>query len=506
MKIMPTLLSAACFALPGALAHAAADGLILAQTSRDELFGVTPAAPASAAPPPASAPGSRDELFGTTPAAPPPAAPAEREPSTRDGLFGLDAPQAPSETPDRGIRWGGFYQAELAYTHSHPGHWSRAVNRLQLEGRGELAPGVRFKISARADVDPLYYETNFYPERVQDDQDFNFYLRENYLDFAVGDWELRVGRQHIVWGEVVSLYFADVVSARDQRDFILPSFDITRIPQWAARAEYFGNNWHAELVWIPYQSYDEIGKPGAEFYPVGRIADDIPGAVFASDDRPARNIGNSAWGVRMNTLVNGWDVAGFFYRSHSAAPTWHREINFAGPTPEVVFTPRHAQISQTGATLSKDFGSFVLRGEAVYTDGQKYSVDDLNDADGVVERNSFDYILGFDIAMPVDTRLNVQAFHRHIFGDADDIVPKSDGFGASVLISHKLTPKFEPQLLWVQSLSHDGDRMLRPRLNWYVTQNATLAFGVDIFAGPDDGFFGRFNNRDRIYTELRYDF
>ena len=497
MKIMPTLLSAACLALPCAAAHAAGDGLILAQTSRDELFGVTPAAP-----PPASAPATRDELFGTTPDAP-----AEREAApTREGLFGLDAPQTPAPTADRGIRWGGFYQGQLAYTHSHPGHWSRAVNRLQLEGRGELAPGVRFKISARADVDPLYYETNFYPERVQDDQDFNFLLRENYLDFSVGDWELRIGRQHIVWGEVVSLYFADVVSARDQRDFILPTFDITRIPQWAARAEYFGDNWHAELVWIPFQSYDEIGKPGAEFYPVGRIADELPVAVFASDDRPARNISNSAWGVRMNTLVNGWDVAGFYYRSHSAMPTFHREIALVNGTPTAVFTPRHERIWQAGGTVSKDFGPFVLRGEAVYTDGQKYSVDTLADADGVVERNSFDYILGFDIAMPADTQLNVQAFHRHIFGDADDIVPTSDGFGASVLISHKLTPKWEPQLLWVQSLSHGGDRMLRPRLNWYVTQNATVAFGVDIFPGPDDGFFGRFNNRDRVYAELRYDF
>lgn len=496
MRAMLAMLTGTLLALPGGAW--AAEGLILAQTSRDELFGTTPspAQPAESAPP-AGAPGSRDDLFGTTPAAP-----ADQDQPTRDGLFGLDAPKEPS----RGIRWSGFYNGQLAYTHSHPGHWSRAVNRLQLEGRGELAPGVRYKISARADVDPLYYETNFYPDRVQDDQDFNFFLRENYLDFAVGDWDLRVGRQHIIWGEVVGLFFADVVSARDTRDFILPSFDIMRIPQWAARAEYFGDNWHAELVWIPYQSYDEIGKPGAEFYPAGLIADDIPGAVFASDDRPARNIGNSAWGVRMNTLINGWDLAGFYYRSHSAAPTFHREIAVVNGVPTAILTPRHEQIWQVGSTISKDFGSFVLRGEAVYTDGQAYTVDDLNDPDGVVKRNSFDYILGFDISMPADTSLNVQVFHRHIFGDSDDIVPKTDGFGASVLISHKITSQWEPQLLWIQSLSHGGDRMLRPRLNWYVTQNTTVAFGVDIFAGPDDGFFGRYNNRDRIYTELRYDF
>jgi hypothetical protein len=69
---------------------------------------------------------------------------------------------------------------------------------------------------------------------------------------------------------MVGLFFADVVSARDMREFILPEFDQMRIPQWAARAEYFADDYHAELLWIPVASYDNIGKPGAEFYPTSR--------------------------------------------------------------------------------------------------------------------------------------------------------------------------------------------------------------------------------------------
>jgi hypothetical protein len=30
--------------------------------------------------------------------------------------------------------------------------------------------------------------------------------------------------------------------------------------------------------------------------------------------------------------------------------------------------------------------------------------------------------------------------------------------------------------------------------------------GADIFGGPLTGFFGRFDNNDRVYTELRYSF
>src|SRR5262249_39053186 len=86
-----------------------------------------------------------------------------------------------------------------------------------------------------------------------------------------------------------------------------------------------------------------------------------------------------------------------------------------------------------------------------------------------------------------------------------DIVIKADGFGASVFVSTKLTDTLEPQLLWIQSFK-DAGGLIRPRLNWNAAKNTTAGFGVDIFTGPSDGYFGRYNNRDRVYAELRYDF
>lgn len=477
--------------------------------SRDELFGTKPA-PAKPAPKQQPLPQSKDELFGTPPVKSAPPAPA---PASREDLFGLPPKQtvpAPTEVTTKapalaqdGVKWSGFFNEEIAYTTGEPGHWSRAVSRFQLNGQGSFA-GLKYKISARVDADPVYMSSDFYPDKVQDDQQHDFFLRENYVDFSASGLDFRVGRQQIVWGEVVGLFFADVVSARDMREFILPSFDILRIPQWAARAEYFEGDFHAEAIWIPVQSVDEIGEFGADFYPAGRIGEALagPNVRFASQDEPSHSLSNSAWGLRMNTLVGGWDLAAFYYRSFSTTPAFHREVQGA----DTVFTPRHARIWQVGSTLSKDFGDFVLRAEAVYTNGQAYNVTTLTDADGVQKRNSFDYVLSFDFSLPRDTRLNLQAFQRIVSGDEDDIAPRTDGFGGSVLLSTKITPAWEPQILWIQSFSGGADRLIRPRLNWYVRRNTTLAFGADIFAGPRERFFGNFANRDRVYTELRYDF
>ena len=35
---------------------------------------------------------------------------------------------------------------------------------------------------------------------------------------------------------------------------------------------------------------------------------------------------------------------------------------------------------------------------------------------------------------------------------------------------------------------------------------AVLLFGLDIFDGPPTGVFGQFDGKDRVYSELRYDF
>ena len=412
---------------------------------------------------------------------------------------------APADATPSSVKVTGFFDGLGAYTYGEPGHWSRAVARLQLNAQGRLSENVTWKVGGRVDVDPLYYGSDFYSDRVKRDQRLDFFHRENYLDVSAGDWDFRLGAQQIVWGEVAGLFFADVVSARDMREFLLPSFDVIRIPQWAARAEYTTDVAHVELVWIPIPEFDRIGKPGSEFYPAPLPASVVPELAdrFLDPMKPARNLGNANYGIRANTLVDGWDVAGFYYRSFSTAPTFYRVVADDGG---LAFQPRYDRIWQAGGTVSKDFETFVLRGEAVYTHGQGYTTLDGAGDEGVIRRNAFDAIVSVEFPLPHDSRLNLQAFDRaYSGGGSGDIALKADGFGASILVSTKVTPAWEPQIMWIQGFRDQGG-LVRPRVNWYPARNTTIGFGADIFTGPAQGLFGRFGNRDRLYTELRYDF
>lgn len=416
---------------------------------------------------------------------------------SRDSLFGIDKPAAEKPAPPASA-WRGFVQGEAARAYRSPEHWSKARLRAELTRKGQFSENVKWTIGGRFDYDAAYDHSSFYPPEVRRDQRYEFTLRENYLDVSTGNWELRFGRQHVVWGEMVGLFFADVVSARDMREFILPEFGQMRIPQWAARAEYFRGDSKFELLWIPVPSVDNIGKPGADFFPHPLP---VP-ATYLPEHKPARKLGNTNYGVRLTHLKDGWDMSGFYYHSVDASPTFYR---VSAPGQPFVFQPRHEKIDQFGGTLAKDLGAMVLKGELVYTDGRKFNVTRPTQADGLVRQDTIDYALGFDFSLPADIRLNLQAFQRYFFDHDPDIIPRKRESGASILLNGKLGGNVEAQALLIHSLNR-SDWLFRPQLHWNFERNWRLSVGADIFSGPLTGFFGRFDNNDRVYTELRYSF
>lgn len=422
--------------------------------------------------------------------------------STLDDLFENDA--ADTNEPQQSFRqtssWRGFSQLEFADIVASPRHASKLRLRTELSNLGHLSPNIKWKLSARLDYDAIYDISNFYPRQVRRDQRLELFLRENYLDVSIADFDVRIGRQHIVWGEMVGLFFADVVSAKDMREFVLPDFDILRIPQWAVRTEYTKNDFHADFVWIPFASLDEIGRSGADFYPFK-----LPVAApvsFLKEDRSGRNISRSNYGIRLSQLMHGWDISAFYYHSLDATPTFYR-VN--QPWEPLLFQARHSEIDQAGGTVTKDLGPAVLKGEFVYTHGRRFNVTRPTALDGLVRQDTLDYALGLDFTLPRDIRLNLQFFQR-VYLDYDRAIFQDKWeSGGSILLQGDLWRDFQGQMLMIHSLNRD-EWMLRPRLTWNFAKNWKMAVGADIFNGPPTGLLGRFDNSDRVYTELRFSF
>ena len=408
-----------------------------------------------------------------------------------DSLFDLDRPLA-AESPASGLRWSGYGEASGAYTYADPEHWSKLRARFELAANGRLGERAKFKLSGRLDVDGAFdLESGHYPGPVRRDQRRELSIREAYVDTSAGSWEFRFGRQHVVWGEVVGIFLADVVSARDMREFFLPEFEALRIPQWAARAEYFGENSYLELLWVPVPSYDEVGKPGADFFPFP-----LPADARVHERKPADSLGNTNWGVRATHLINGWDLSAFYYRSMDVSPTLYVLPGATGPA----FELRHDRIRQIGGTMSKDLGSFVLKGEAVHTHGRSLNMP--GEPFGLKASNTLDYIIGVDIPVADRWRFNIQHYGHVIQSYETEMGVERHERGLTLLVNRKFGDDLEAEVLVASSIEHK-DYMIRPKLAWNFSRDWRGQVGADVFGGGQNGLFGRFANRDRVYLEVR---
>ena len=212
--------------------------------------------------------------------------------SSADDLFGVEDGLEDPEQISAFDGIDGFIQFEAAYTYASPTHLSKARTILELGTDGRINDNISWKVSGRAYYDLVFDLDNFYSDRVEDNREYDADLHETYIDISAGDLDFRLGRQHIIWGEMVGLFFADVVSAKDTRQFVNQDFDLIRIPQWAAQAEYFKGDYHAEVIWIPYMTYNDIGVPGDDFYPLGNKRPDNINLVIKNPDEPSNDLDN----------------------------------------------------------------------------------------------------------------------------------------------------------------------------------------------------------------------
>lgn len=399
--------------------------------------------------------------------------------------------------------WSGWIQTDGAYTYASPAHVSKARIRAELTGKGQLSEGLKWKLSTRASYDAAFDATRFYPSAVRRDQSAEFGLREAYMETGSGNWEFRLGKQHIIWGEMVGLFFADVVSAKDLREFILPDFGQIRIPQWAARAEWFAGDSHLEFVWLPSPAIDRIGEPGSEFYPYPARFDGV-GYTIDREKKPTRSLANGGFGVRGSALVGGWDLAAFLYRAPDSSATFER-LPLDTPVQNTVYQARHDRITRAGGTLSKDFDGVVGKAEMVYTTGRRFSRMVLDASDGLTRQDTVDWVAGVDFTPADDWRVNSQLYQRIFLGFDPVIGFKRIESGASLLVAHSLTPALDLEFLGISSLVR-SDWMARASMTWKAGRASRVKFGVDAFGGQPLGLFGRYANRDRVYAEYRYTF
>src|SRR3989441_11949394 len=222
-------------------------------------------------------------------------------------LLALAAPAGADEAEPpawaKALRLRGRLAEEFAYRLHDPGDVSKLKTLGWLDGKYAFSESVAVRAGVRSWYDAVFEATDGYPANVERDQKTDLSLREALLIVGLGDLDVRLGRQQIVWGEAISTFITDVVNPKDFREFILPEFSELRIPIWAADASYhLAPNVTLEGVWTPDTRFNKIGKRGSEFQfaaPAYRFRNPV---VRLPDNADEFSVERSEGGARLSAL------------------------------------------------------------------------------------------------------------------------------------------------------------------------------------------------------------
>ena len=401
---------------------------------------------------------------------------------------------------------------EFAYRLDDPGDVAKLRTTGWLEGKYTFSDAVSVRAAGRAWYDAVFDATDRYPRNVERDQKTELSLREAVLLLSRGDVDARIGRQQIVWGEAISTFVTDVVNPRDFREFLLPEFSEVRIPIWALDVTYrLAKGISIEAVWTPDTLANKLPKQGAEFQFAGPPFRFRNPVVRLPDDADQFSLSRSEGGVRLSALLDGWDASFIYYDLADKSPVFFQRRHPQPPGPDViVLEPKHPRLHVVGGTLAKSIDPFVVRSEAALSIGKRYSTTDVHDADGVVRRDTLDYLVGVDYTVLSAVDVGLQVSQKVLMGSAAHLKYGAVEDQVTTSVALRLTTGFldntlNPSVLFVVNANR-ADYRLSPRLEWHATGSLTVTLGADVFAGGKHTLYGQFNHNDRVTLTTTYRF
>lgn len=319
-------------------------------------------------------------------------------------------------------------------------------------------------------------------------------IHEAYIDYVAPSWDLRLGRQIIIWGNSDGVRITDNISPSDLSEYITRDFDEIRMAVDALKLRFFGDNGTGELIFIP-------------FFKQGILPDnDSPWAVGSSFDneimdknRPDKNIKNGELGAKYALFLPGFDMALSYFYTWNDFPYYTQTRK----NDSRLVNPEFHRLHIFGVEFSRLYKDVVFRGEAAFSHGNRYGSSTM---DCLVKKDQIKWLLGMDWSPGNNWSLSFQVTEDRILGFSDKIQQKEQSSMVTVSISKKL---FREKLILFGMHYfnlNEQDSLTRLSSEYQVMDGLSLFLGTDIFTGCQSGSFGRYTENTQVWAKVKYNF
>ncbi len=210
--------------------------------------------------------------------------------------------------------------------------------------------------------------------------------REAFLQVSFGETSIKAGIQVVIWGESDGGAITDVVSPRDNSEFLFISLEESRIGQALLMLDQYSGIGTWSLFYIPEPEFDKMPAKGTEydFNPFDSL--DVP--VVVAEAEP--DIDRHEYGLRWKKTFGKSDIA--LMVADLMANQYSYEYKGFTPVFNMVIEKAASRYQLYGLSFNYAKGSFLWKGEIAGKTPRIFN----NEFYGLVEKDVLDTAFGLE--------------------------------------------------------------------------------------------------------------
>jgi hypothetical protein len=340
----------------------------------------------------------------------------------------------------------------------------------------------------------------------------DFRMREIYMDLYFNNFDLRVGKQQIVWGKADGVFITDIVSPLNLTEFLLPDFDEIRTGVISAKFDYYIGNGTFEAIFIP--QFTPTVKPASNS--IWYVQPDFPATPTFDWSKSTihPSLENSELFLKYSAITSkvDFDIMGGYTWDDN--PAMHVQKHFGKdttampPTPiltGITITPQHHRLYVAGGSFSTEIKGVIFRGEGAYYNGKYFQTEDPMAIDALIQKDYLNYVFGLDFSIG-GVKLSGQFIQKYILDHDEKMVENKTNNMATVLARYDaLRETLHFELFSYIGLTNE-DALIRPKITYDYDDSFSILLGSNIFVGDRGGQFGQYKDNSMVYAKIKYNF
>lgn len=325
-------------------------------------------------------------------------------------------------------------------------------------------------------------------------------LREAYLSYAKGNFDLRVGRQIVVWGVADALRVTDCVSPFDYTEFLAQDYDDIRMPVNGLRAKYTRGSVTLEAVCNPVVDFFVLPTDERNPWAIRLPSAPLPYTTDLESGKPEKKIKNMEFGGRASVNLSGIDF------SVSALWTWNKlpalcpALSGDGRTLHI--SGQYCRMTMLGADCSLPVGQFVLRAEVAEYIGEAQG---RGLGQNAVRRNTLNALAGVDWYPGNDWNISVQYCHKYTSGNLAALSIYRNAGLATARLSKELLHNTLKLSTFAYIDVASGGIFNRLSASYSLNDDIELTAGYDYFHA-NKGKFAMYGKNSEAWVKMKYSF